>query len=125
MEAPSTYRHSTRKFARSNRRIMPKGEEIVWRMVRNSGLGVPFRRQMPIGPYFADFACPSARLIIEIDGPAHNEPAQGEKDKARQTWLERQGWRVLRFDDETLIAGAHLVSEAIRGVLAAARSCGE
>jgi very-short-patch-repair endonuclease len=110
-------RLSTRKFARANRRALPKGEEIIWRIVRNSRLGLPFRRQMPIGPYFADFACPSARLIVEIDGPAHDEPEQGEKDKIRQAWLERQGWQVLRFEDQAVIAGPDLVSETIRQAL--------
>lgn len=121
MDQPSTYRKSTRKFARGNRRIMPKGEETIWRIVRNSRLGAPFRRQMPIGPYFADFACPSARLIVEIDGRAHNDPEQGERDKTRQAWLERQGWRVLRFEDEMVIGAPQLVSAAIRKALAVDR----
>ncbi len=97
---------------------MTKGEEIVWRIVRNSRLGVPFRRQMPIGPYFADFACPSARLIVEIDGRTHEDPEAREKDRVRQARLEKQGWRVLRFKDDLVIGGAQLVSDAIRQALA-------
>ena len=118
MEEPRPYRQSSRKFARARRGFMTKGEEIVWRIVRNSRLGVPFRRQMPIGPYFADFACPSARLIVEIDGRTHEDPEAREKDRVRQARLEKQGWRVLRFKDDLVIGGAQLVSDAIRQALA-------
>ena len=68
MEEPTNYRQSSRKFARGNRRAMTKAETMVWWVVRDHKLGVQFRRQMPIGPYTADFATHVARLIVEIDG---------------------------------------------------------
>jgi len=60
---------------------------------------------MPIGPYFADFACPSARLIIEVDGHTHDDDEAQARDRERQSWLERLGWTVLRFRDEATIGG--------------------
>jgi very-short-patch-repair endonuclease len=57
--------------------------------------GVKFRRQHPIGPYFADFACPSRKLVIEIDGDHH--AFQVEADARRTGVLEKDGWRVARF----------------------------
>lgn len=56
-----------------------------------------FRRQVPIGPYFADFAHHGVRLVVELDGDQHGHlPAQA-RDAARTTHLEQRGYRVLRF----------------------------
>ncbi len=57
--------------------------------------GVKFRRQHPIGPYFADFAGVSRKLVVEVDGEHH--AFQVEADKRRTEAIEREGWRVLRF----------------------------
>jgi len=57
--------------------------------------GIKFRRQHPIGPYFADFACVSKKLVIEIDG--HHHADQMEADMRRTALMESQGWRVVRF----------------------------
>ena len=56
--------------------------------------GVKFRRQAPIGPYVADFACPAHRLVVELDGGQHAERAS---DRRRDAYLAEQGWRVLRI----------------------------
>jgi very-short-patch-repair endonuclease len=69
-------------------------ERRVWSRLRRKQLnGCRFRRQVPIGPYFADFACLSERLVIEIDGPFHRE----ESDARKTAYLESLGFRVARF----------------------------
>ncbi|MBB5744851.1 endonuclease domain-containing protein [Brevundimonas variabilis] len=69
-------------------------ERKLWRLLRDRRLdGMKFRRQMVIGPYVVDFVCLGHRLIVEADGPFHDE----SRDAARDTWLTRQGFRVLRF----------------------------
>ena len=73
---------------------MSNTEWRVWSRLRGMELaGFKFRRQLAIGRYFADFACVSARLIVEIDGPEHEE----ESDKRKDLYLESQGFRVARF----------------------------
>jgi len=57
--------------------------------------GAKFSRQMPIGPYFADFVCRAERLVVEIDDRSHDLKWRG--DAARTAWLEGQGYRVVRF----------------------------
>src|SRR6516162_4547293 len=57
--------------------------------------GYRFRRQVPIGGFFADFACHAARLIVEIDGGQHD--ASSEAEASRTRFLEAEGYRVLRF----------------------------
>ena len=69
-------------------------ERRVWYRLRGRHLGFKFRRQLPIGPYFVDFACLSARLVIEIDGGEHHEEAI---DAHKTSYLESQGFRVVRI----------------------------
>ena len=58
--------------ARTLRREETDAEAIVWWHVRNRQLnGFKFRRQVPIGPYIADFVCQERRIIVELDGSQH------------------------------------------------------
>ncbi len=67
-------------------------------MVRRERLGWGFRRQEPIGPYIVDFVCVTRRLVIEMDGEGHGGPY----DRKRDAYLERLGFRVLRFENDAL-----------------------
>jgi very-short-patch-repair endonuclease len=97
------------ELAREMRKSMPKVEWRLWGRSRSRQLGARFRRQHPIGPYFADFACLRARLVIEVDGPTHLE----EYDLHRDAWLQARGWRVLHVSvqeiDETLDDVVHSI----------------
>ena len=69
-------------------------ERVMWDRLRNRKLaGLKFRRQVPIGPYIADFLCKEAGLIVEFDGPNHDEAY----DRKRDGRLRAHGYRVLRF----------------------------
>ena len=71
-------------------------ERILWKHVRNRRLaGLKFRRQHPIGPYTADFYCPEARLVVEIDGADHEN--RHAADRVRDRYMRSRGMRVLRF----------------------------
>ena len=59
-----------------------------------------FRRQVPIGPYIADFACLSHRLIVEIDGLTHDQPGRYEYDQRRDRWFRSKGWAVILTNDD-------------------------
>jgi len=77
------------------RREPTPGERAAWRLLRAKQLnGIKFRRQVPIGPYIADFLCFQHRLIVELDGGQH---AQNAYDEKRDAWLKGQGFKVLRF----------------------------
>jgi very-short-patch-repair endonuclease len=71
-------------------------ERRVWlRLQQRKRDGWKFRRQHPIGPYYVDFYCPAARVIVEINGPIHDHEQQWLHDQRRRAWLESQGYRVL------------------------------
>ncbi|HET6160414.1 MAG TPA: DUF559 domain-containing protein [Dongiaceae bacterium] len=83
------------KRARQLRAEMTDVELRLWRYPRRRQLnGAYFRKQCPIGPYIADFACLEAKLIIELDGSQHADSAT---DPARDAWFAAHGYRTLRF----------------------------
>jgi very-short-patch-repair endonuclease len=74
-----------------------RSEKLWWRLRELTPKGSHFRRQAPIGPYFADFACHTTKLVIEIDGGQHGQATQFKHDVKRDAYLSRNGYRVLRF----------------------------
>lgn len=84
--------------ARHLRREVTGPERKLWRNLKKQPIGIShFRRQAPIGPYFADFACHQKRLVIEIDGETHTAAMMATHDETRTAYLRSQGYRVLRF----------------------------
>jgi very-short-patch-repair endonuclease len=89
--------NATVNQARALRRTAPSTELLPWKLLRDRRLsGFKFRRQVPIGPYVVDFVCLRHRLIVEADGPFHDE----ERDAARDAWLIANGFRVLRLKNK-------------------------
>ena len=89
--------------ARELRAQQTKAERQLWAALRCARVaGLKFRRQHPIGPYFADFACLSQKLIVELDGGYHDMVA--DSDFRRQKFLEDSGWRVIRFSNEDVMS---------------------
>jgi very-short-patch-repair endonuclease len=87
-----------RRAAKKLRADTTPHERILWRALKELPVdGTHFRRQAPIGPYIVDFFCPAAHLIIELDGGHHNEGDTAQRDRDRQLWLQREGFRVVRF----------------------------
>jgi very-short-patch-repair endonuclease len=84
--------------ARELRNNMTFTEVRLWLKLKGRQLnGWKFRRQHPIGPYFVDFCCPAARLVIELNGSPHQFEEQFDYDQRRKRWLESQGYEVLTF----------------------------
>ena len=89
-------------------------EQVVWENLYRIPLeGTHFRRQVEIGPYRADFGSLRLKLLIEIDGPIHQEPEQGERDLRRDQWLESEGYRVIRFSNHDVTTDMNSVLSAI------------
>lgn len=96
---------SSTQRARSLRATMSKPEVLLWmRLKVLRPLGYHMRRQAPVGPYFADFMCKPARLVIEVDGAQHLEAAAHRRDTARDAWLARRGYQTLRFHASEVLA---------------------
>jgi very-short-patch-repair endonuclease len=78
--------------ARALRTNATEQERILWHLL--SPYRPKFTRQLPIGPFTADFACRQARLIVEIDGRQH---ADSDRDEVRTRFLKSEGWTLIRF----------------------------
>ena len=96
--------------ARKLRRTMSPPEVLLWSQVRSAKLGFKVRRQHPIGPYVADFFVPHAKLVIEIDGTAHDSGERPQWDAIRDRYLAEQGFAILRLT-------GHDVKRNLDGVL--------
>ena len=98
--------------ARSLRKAATEAEKLMWSKLRNRQLdGWKFCRQMEIGPYVADFVCRDQKLVVEIDGGQH---AGNDGDRVRTTYLETQGYKVLRYWNNDVLTNINGVLEALR-----------
>ncbi|ANY77809.1 hypothetical protein BB934_05795 [Microvirga ossetica] len=114
---PSTRKIGTSR-SRALRRNTTDAEKALWRALKQIPVyGTHFRRQVPIGPYVADFACLRARLLIELDGGHHSQDDVASKDEARTRWLESEGYRVVRFWNAELTANMSGVLDTIYAAL--------
>ncbi|MDB5734181.1 MAG: hypothetical protein JWN16_818 [Alphaproteobacteria bacterium] len=103
-----------RDFAKSLRTTATDAERILWSLLRTRQLGgLRFRRQQPIGPYIVDFFCPSAKLIVELDGSQHGTDQAVSNDGDRTRFLQARGYRVLRFWNTDLMKNRDSVLAAI------------
>jgi len=98
---------------------MSDAEKELWfRLRRRKITGHRFRRQVPVGDFIVDFACISARLIIEVDGGRHRNRNSRVVDEARTASLEASGYRVLRFWNSRVLSDIDYVTETIFDALA-------
>lgn len=104
--------HSRIGNARRLRREATRSERILWSKLKGGRLqGLKFRRQVPIDRYFADFCCPKARVIVELDGDSHL--GREAHDAHRTRVLESLGYLVIRFPNSSVLENCDGVMEAI------------
>ena len=104
--------------SRELRRDSTEPERRLWTLVRSlKPLGFHFRRQVPVGRYFAAFACHHAKLIIEVDGDTHGTDAAVAYDQARDEFLRTAGYDVLRFGNRDVLQNLEGVGLAIEQAL--------
>jgi very-short-patch-repair endonuclease len=86
-------------------------EALLWIELKAKRLGGHhFVRQLPIGPYIADFACRRAKLIVEVDGSRH---AESTRDRRRDEYLRSEGWSTLRLWNTDVLKQRRSVCETI------------
>ncbi len=92
---------------------MTDAERKIWQLLRGRRLGgIKFRRQYSVGPFFADFCCVEHSLVIELDGGQHSENAA--YDNERSSYMQRKGYRVIRFwNNEVLTETESVISRIL------------
>lgn len=105
--------------ARRLRATMTDAERILWLNLSSIPLeGTHFRRQEPIGPYFPDFISLRLKLIVEVDGPIHENAGQRRRDLERTVWFEREGYRIIRFSNFRIQTDMNSVLAEIEAAIA-------
>lgn len=105
---------ATLKNAKRMRSEMTDAELKLWNNVRAHRLmGLSFRRQVPILNYIVDFACPSHKLIVELDGSQHGDDAAIRHDAVRTARLQELGWTVVRFWNDDVMRDINGVCQHI------------
>ena len=104
--------------ARDLRPHQTPAEARLWSALRRDALGVPFRRQHPIGPFVVDFCCLPRKLIVEVDGSVHDREDVREQDEWREAWLTSHGFRVVRFTNDDITDRLEAVIDSLRTILA-------
>ena len=103
--------------ARQLRSRMTRPEAIMWNALRTlNPRGYHFRRQVPLGPYYADFACHHPRLVIEIDGLSHTSQEYVAK---RDHFMESEGYRVIRVTNDHVLRELSGVMQLVEHALGA------
>ena len=116
---PASYRTETPTLVRARRlrREMTDAEKRLWRHIRAQQIGgAKFRKQVPIGPYVADFCCLMQKLVVEVDGGQH---AGSVADRRRTRFLEGEGFRVIRFWNNDVLQNTEGVLDRIADALGA------
>lgn len=99
-------------LARQMRHEPTPAEDALWQRLRNRRVaGAKFRRQYAIERFIVDFVCLEHRLVIEVDGAIHDQ--QQEYDALRQSFIESQGFRVIRFTNGDVLKSIDAVIETI------------
>jgi very-short-patch-repair endonuclease len=88
-------------------------EVLLWQQLRRSPQGFSFRKQHPIDPYVADFYCSAARLVIEVDGQAHDRGDRPKRDGARDAFLRERGYELLRIAAQDVLKDPAAIAEYI------------
>ncbi len=120
--APGTGQFKPRNTARAQalRNQATPAERLLWTALSNRKVGGhKFSRQMPVGPFFADFLSREARMVVELDGFSHD--MNQEYDRRRDTFMAEKGLTVLRFSNADVMGNLEGVVQAI--ALALAERC--
>lgn len=104
--------------ARELRKDETSAEWLFWQIVRNRKiLGFKFKRQHPIGPFYADFYCHDAKLVIELDGDIHDAIEIQKRDAWREGIIKDLGLTIMRFTNDDVFKNSHLINKAIEDYL--------
>jgi very-short-patch-repair endonuclease len=98
------YNKRLKPIAHKLKKEMTKAEVCLWKYIlRDSKTRYKFRKQRIIDKYIVDFVSLELKLIIEVDGESHNHIEISKNDIIRQEYLEKLGYRIMRFTDEEIL----------------------
>ena len=107
-------------MAKRLRKQMTPAEKELWAVLRRiAPEEAHFRKQAPLGPFICDFASHSAKLVVELEGGAHNAADTAARDAERRAWIEGRGYEVLCIHNEEVLRDVNMVAKYIVAVASA------
>jgi len=107
-------------IARRLRKNMTSAEKTLWAVLRRlAPEEAHFRKQAPLGPFITDFASHAAKLVVELEGGAHDAPDVAVRDVERRDWIEGRGYQVLVVRNEDVLKDAETVAKYVAAVASA------
>lgn len=98
------YNPILKELASKLRNNSTKAEIVLWRHLRNKQLlGFDFHRQKPLGEFIADFYCPQARLVIEVDGMSHLNDEVEKRDREKEKFMQKRNIRIIRLTNDEVL----------------------
>src|SRR5438876_6786162 len=106
------YQNHLKNYSRKLRAQMTDAGKKFWSYIRKKQIeNIQFYRQRPIGSYIVDFISLTHKLIIEIDGSQHYEPINKLKDQKRDAYLNKLGFKIIRYNDNEVLTNTDGVLE--------------
>ncbi|MEE9433082.1 MAG: DUF559 domain-containing protein [Sphingorhabdus sp.] len=102
-----------KKRARQLRQEASLPEALLWQRLKAGPVGLKFRRQHPSGPYIADFYCHKAKLIVEVDGIAHDVGDNPQQDLKRDAWFAERKLEVIRIPAKEVLQDVDRTAQSI------------
>jgi len=99
--------------ARKLRREISLPEVLLWQQLKLRPHGLKFRKQHPVEPYIADFYCPEKRLVIEVDGVAHDMGGNPARDERRNAFFAERNLEVLRIAAKDILKDVTAAAQTI------------
>lgn len=97
-------RPEVKAYARRLRHTPTDAERIAWAYLRKGRKRghARWKRQAIIRGFIADFYCPAARMVLELDGPYHYRRAQRAKDATRDAIFAGLGITTVRLPNDDI-----------------------
>lgn len=100
-------------------------EKVLWKTLRNSKLGVKFRRQYSVGGFVIDFYCPKLKIAIELYGSVHRTQSSKDYDDYREKYLSAGGIKMIKVWNNQIINNPNVIISCISPLLTKERGRGE
>ena len=116
MKKPQVHtRKEIQDFRRELRHRLTPAEAFLWKHLKSRQFeGRRFTKQHSIGHFIVDFYCPSEKLIVELDGQVHINPVAEDYDQERTLYLNKLGFKVIRFENKIVFENLDFVLMEIR-----------
>ncbi|MBL8551878.1 MAG: DUF559 domain-containing protein [Hyphomonadaceae bacterium] len=94
---------------------MTLSERKLWKLLRPEK-DAHYRKQIAVDGYVFDFGDYSARILIELDGSIHRLNNVELRDKEKEAYAKRHGFKLPRFTNDDVWTRPDWVLDQVRAL---------